>query len=115
MKKYLTPFNILVIFVILLIFFEAFPFGIKNYKINDKIIQIPRLSIIEKKNKNELILISFRDSSSLKSNIKNILKKYQIVKTNNKSYYYDIKQNMTIKKYELKKGFLMNKIIIKYE
>ncbi len=115
MKKYLTPLNILVIFIVLLVFFEYFPFGIKNYKINGKNIQIPRMTFVEKKDKNEIKLNSFRDSSSLKSDIKSILKQYQIINENNKIYYYDIKQNLLIKQYSLKKGFLMNKIIIKYE
>lgn len=115
MKKIFTPLNSLIIIVILLLFLEIFPFGIKNYKINDKIIQIPKMSIINKKDNNEIILYSFRDSSSLKSDIKTILKKYKTIKVNNQTFYYDIKQNITIKKYSLKKGFLMNKIIIKYE
>ena len=115
MKKILTPLNISVILIVLLLFFEYFPFGIKNYKIKGNNIKIPRMTFVEKKTKSELVLNSFRDSSSLKSDIKKILNKYQIIQENNKTYYYDIKQNITIKKYEVKKGFLINKIIIKYE
>lgn len=115
MKKYLTPFNLLIVFIVFLIFIEYFPFGIKNKKISDINFIIPRMSIIEKKTSDKIVLKSFRDSSILKRDIKKALKNYNIINENNKTYYYDLKQNITIKKYEVKKGFLINTIIIKYE
>ena len=115
MKKYFSFTNILVIIIFILLFIEYFPYGIKNYKIKDNNIKVPRMTYKVKATKNELIFNSFRDYSMLKRDIKKILKEYKVIKDNNKQYYYDLKQNIIIKKYELKKGFLINKIIIKYE
>ena len=72
------------------------------------------LDIFEHLN-NFLVFESFRSSKDLKKEIDKILSDYQLIKEDDENYYYDIKQNITITKYELKPGFITSKIYIKFK
>lgn len=115
MKKHFTLMSFLIILVIFLLIIEYFPYGIKNYKVKKGNIKIPKMIYKVKSTNNTLVFKSFRDSHILNKDIKKILKEYKIIKENKKIYYYDIKQNITIKKYVVEKGFMVNKIIIEYK
>lgn len=106
---------ILIVLLIILVFISFFPLGVKNYKYDDINIKIPRLVFNTKKTKKELRFISFRDASALKEDINSILDDYNIYVEGNKKYYYDIKQNIYIKEYRIKKGFFVNEIIVKLD
>jgi hypothetical protein len=107
--------GILIVLLIILVFISFFPLGIKNYKYDNLNIKVPRLVFNTKKTKNELRFISFRDASALKEDINKALKDYQMYMEDDKKYYYDIKQNIYIKEYKIKKGFFTNEIIIKLD
>lgn len=115
MKKYINLTTVLISILIILLFVSLFPFGTRNYKINKGTIKIPRFSYNTINKKNKLEFISFRDYYVLKKEKNNILKDYQKITQNKKTYYLDKQQDIVIKKYSIKKGFIANKIVIIYE
>ena len=114
MKHRLFMFSLIFVLVLIL-FISLFPFGTKNYKINDYKVKVPRMMFAVEKNQNEIKFRTFRDYRILKREVNNILKKYKEYKKDNKTYYYDVKQDLYIEEYKVKKGFFMNEVIIKLE
>ena len=99
---------LLISLIMIILLLEYFPFGIRKYK---KDIFVPRLSILNS-NDNNVSGITFTNYNQLKSNRKNILKKYKIKKVNNKKYYCN--KNICIKEYNIYTNFFYNKFKVKY-
>lgn len=109
---------ILTILICLFLIFKFLPFGNTTYKNNNTSINfdIPKFSYLKNEYDNHFISFqSFRSVSSLKKDINKILRKYQLIVCNNETQYYNHKENLTILKYELKKGIFLNTINIQYE
>ncbi|MEG2028333.1 MAG: hypothetical protein RR050_00475 [Bacilli bacterium] len=119
MKKYSKLFILIVlIIVITLIGVKFIPFGnhlYKNKEMASNLI-IPRLSIFDE----ECCMFSanfksFRSVQSLKNELNNIMKKYDKIFCNSKTYYYDKNSNITITNYGVKLGFIINSFFITYD
>src|SRR5574344_2520856 len=119
MKKYSNVFiMIILIIVVIILGIKFIPFGYHNYK-NEKMMSsltIPKLSVFDK----ECCMFSasfksYRSVYSLKNELDNIMKKYDKISCNSKTYYYDKKNDITISDYGVESGIIVNTFFITYD
>lgn len=107
---------ILIIIIIVLLFIEYFNFGITKYQTAENIkLEIPKLSIKNKEDSNYISFLSFRNKKILKKELDNIVLNYEKITCDNKIYYYNKKDDVTIISYDVKNDFIINKLYIKYQ
>lgn len=119
MKKSKTYLGCVLITIIIFVMGIKFvPFGSKNYK-NDKMastLTIPKLSIFDE----ECCMFSanfksFRSKYSLEKELNRIMGNYEKKVCEDKTYYYDKENDITITEYGVKIGFIMNSFYIVYD
>lgn len=111
---------IIIVLILVFCFFiiKFVPFGNKKAMMGASLIEIevPKLSTLDSECcKFEATFKSMRSKSSLKGDFEKLLKKYMKVECDNNTYYYNTSGNYTILDYEIKGGFIFNKLHIKYE
>lgn len=93
------------------------PFGVTTYKSEqtDINLKIPKLSLFKSECcMHSASFTSFSSVLTLKMELNSIMSKYEEYTCNNKNYYYDEKQNITINGYGVESNFLFNTFYINY-
>lgn len=113
-KKILIIFCLIIIFLLCL---KNISFGTSKYiDVNNGIIlEIPRLFFDKiTLQDNNVIIHSFKSKYVLEKSMNKIIDNYEKVTCNNKTNYYDPKNNITIIDYNIKSNFLINDLYIEY-
>ena len=115
MKKVFIILGILIVVILVLKFYQ---FGSKRAMMGASLIEldVPKLSTLD----NECCTYkaefkSFRSTVSLKKELEKNIKNNYKLECNNGKYHYSIKDDVTIKDYGVKSGFIMNYFYIEYE
>lgn len=116
MKKIVT--TILIFLLIIILSIKFIPFGSKNINMPNSLVnlKVPRLSFFKEECcMFSLTFKSFKSIFTLKLELNNIMNKYEKMTCNNKTYYYDEKNNITISEYGVNYGFILNEFYITYD
>ena len=114
MKKIL--FGLIVLFL-LFIGLKFIPLGTKEMRMGASLIsiEVPKLSSLDSECCSyEATFKSIRSKNSLKKELDKIMSKYQKMTCNNETYYFDIKNNITYKQYEISDGLFFSTYKISY-
>jgi len=97
--------------------FTYLPLGLQKYKSegNNITFNIPSFSIFEEECcMTSANFKSIRNTYSIKKEIEKELENYEKLNCDNKTYYYDRKQDFTIVEYNVENGFIFNKFNITF-
>lgn len=114
MKKRLIIIGIIIF--ILMLGIKYIPFGTHYTTKTIGKLEIPRLSVL----KEECCMFSatfksFRSTYILKEELNKIMDKYEKISCNNKIYYYDKENDITIYEYDVETKFPLNEFYINYD
>lgn len=115
MSKYLKLSLIIItsILIVAILIVKFIPFGSKYYK-NSKL-EIPKLSFdIKIEEDKSIIFKTFRSKKIIKMELTGIFNEHQKYLCNNKYYYYDNKNDITIIDFNISNSSIFNKVEIKY-
>lgn len=108
---------VLLILVVVLACIKCIPFGTKKTFMGASLItlEVPKLSSID----SECCLYSatfktLRGASVIEKELDGIMETYEKIICEDKTYYYNRSQNVTISEYGVKKGLIFNKFYINY-
>jgi len=114
-KIVLVALGIIVVSTAVLLFI---PLGTQNYesKISGITLNVPRFSFLKEECcAYNVDFVSLRSVDSLRKELERELSKYETITCDNKTYYYDSKQDFTITEYNVNNGFILNDFNITYD
>lgn len=110
-------FILISIFCLVLALLIIFPYGRSEYisEASGKILDIPKFSKLTEECCNyKASFTSFRSYTMIKTELEKILKDYEKLTCEGKTYYYNKDQDFTITEYKISKGFIFNDFSISY-
>ena len=117
-KVFLKIIIVYIILISIIAFLKFYPLGTKNAMMGASLIEleIPKLSTLE----SECCMYnatfkSFRSVFSLKKELDKIVKENYKLECNEGKYHYSIKDDITITRYGVREGLIMNSFFIEYE
>lgn len=113
-RKRLIRVSILCLVIAILL---MLPYGITTYysSASNKTLDVPRfVKLKEECCAYNAIFSTFRSTASLKKNLEEIISKYEQIKCEDKTYYYNPKENYTITNYGVRRGLFINEVYIDY-
>lgn len=114
MKKIISI--VLMIVLLLFMIFRTYFSGTNTINVSSKLkIIVPKYIFLVEKTEEQITMKTIRSYNNTKKEMDSILKNYNIVNCNNKTYYYNELQDYTIIKYEISDYIILNSITIKYQ
>ena len=107
----------IVTIIVLFIGLKFIPLGTKKMRMGASLIsiEVPKLSSLDSECCSyEATFKSIRGKNVLKKELDKIMSKYQKMTCNNETYYYDIKNNISYKEYEISSGLFFSTYKISY-
>ena len=107
----------ILILIGLFICLKFIPLGTKSMRMGAslKSIEVPKMSSLDSECCSyEATFKSIRGKNILKKELDTIMSKYQKVTCNSQTYYYDIKNNITYKQYEISGGLFFSNYKLTY-
>lgn len=108
---------VLTVLIIIISCLKFIPFGVKEAMMptTSVTLKVPKMSFLESECcMYSVTFKSFRSRYILQKELDNIMNKYEKISCNNKNYYYDKENDITISEYDVKQGFIINKFYIVY-
>lgn len=106
-----------ILFIILLIVFINVPLGSSIYKsgASNKKVDVPRfMKLKEECCAFTATFSSFRSVHSLKHDLDKIISGYEVLNCDNKTFYYNSKENYTVTDFVVRNGKILNEVYISY-